>query len=95
MFNKLSSQPIKMCYYIVTIIFGLSINANAYDYTIEQSINDEYFIINGETFETKSYCSGWDEGDTVVFIEGSSVGACVSALLYNKDNNETCDVWCE
>ena len=64
-------------------------------YVIEFAHNDELFIINGERYEAKVYCLGWDQGQRVIFLEGSAYGACVSAKLYNLDRSEDCDVWCE
>lgn len=64
-------------------------------YEIEAAANDEKFIINGEVFEAKTYCLGWDKGQRVIFIEGSALGACASATLYNLDREEKCEVWCE
>ena len=64
-------------------------------YIIEAAINDELFIINGEKYEAKTYCLGWQSGESVVFLEGSSLGACVSAELYNMNRKEKCEVWCE
>lgn len=64
-------------------------------YEIEVAHNDELFIINGEKFEAQTYCLGWDEGDYVIFLEGSEYGACASAKLYNTNKDSTCDVWCE
>lgn len=67
----------------------------ATSYQIEAAANDEKFIINGEEFKAKTYCLGWDEGQQVIFIDGSSLGACVSATLYNLNREEKCEVWCE
>lgn len=67
----------------------------ATSYEIEAAGNDEKFVINGEVFEAQTYCLGWDEGDRVIFLEGSPYGACASAKLYNLNRKETCDVWCE
>ncbi len=64
-------------------------------YLIEVAHNDEFFIINGEKYEAQTYCLGWDEGDEVIFLEGSAFGACASAKLYNLNRKESCDVWCE
>ena len=64
-------------------------------YQIEAAENDEVFIINGEKYEAKIYCLGWDEGDTVIFMDGSPLGVCVSATLFNVDRGEKCEVWCE
>ena len=84
---------------VIVLFFVSSIfteNSFAADkYIIDVSHNDELFIINGEKFESKTYCLGWEEGETVIFIEGSPLGVCVSATLYNLDRGEKCDVWCE
>jgi len=64
-------------------------------YLIEVAHNDELFIINGEKYEAQTYCLGWEEGEEVLFIEGSPYGACASAKLYNLNRRESCDVWCE
>ena len=64
-------------------------------YEIEVSHNDELFIINSEKFEAKTYCFNMEEGDKVIFLEGSSNGVCVSAELLNLRTKNTCRVWCE
>ena len=64
-------------------------------YEIEMAHDDELFIINGEKFEAQVYCLGWEEGEWVVFLEGSPYGACVSAVLLNLNRREKCNVWCE
>jgi tetratricopeptide (TPR) repeat protein len=62
---------------------------------IEVNKNDDFFLINGEKFEAKSYCLGFEEGDMVRFLEESPLGACASAKILNCSNNKTCEVWCE
>jgi hypothetical protein len=64
-------------------------------YLIEYAHNDELFVINGEKFEAQTYCLGWEQGESVVFIEGSALGACASAELFNLSRKESCSVWCE
>ena len=64
-------------------------------YPIELARDDELFIINGEKFGAQTYCLGWEEGDEVLFLEGSPFGACASAELFNLRTREKCDVWCE
>jgi hypothetical protein len=68
---------------------------NQEGYTIEVAHNDELFIINGEKYEAKTYCLYWEQGEHVLFIEGSEFGACVSAKLLNIERGEVCEVWCE
>ncbi len=64
-------------------------------YEIEVSHNDELFVINGEKFEAKTYCFNMEEGDRVIFIDGSALGACASATLVNLRTKQKCEVWCE
>jgi hypothetical protein len=72
-----------------------SSRGNKSSYLIELAHNDELFIINGEKYEAKTYCLGWYEGQSVIFLEGSALGACASAKLLNLDRDEICEVWCE
>lgn len=82
-------------WFAVALISWSTCVFSADEYEIEAATNDETFIINGEVFKAKTYCLGWDEGDKVIFVEGSPYGACVSAILFNLWDRETCDVWCE
>jgi len=70
-----------------------SLRADSYE--IEVSHNDELFIINGEKFEAQTYCFNMEEGDPVIFLEGSPFGACANAVILNLRTREKCDVWCE
>ncbi len=63
-------------------------------YAIEAAVNDKKFIINGEPFKAQSYCLGWEEGESVMFLDGSPYGACASAELLNLNRGEKCIVWC-
>lgn len=74
---------------------GSSIGTSRPSYEIEVSHNDELFIINGEKFEARTYCFNMDEGDRVIFIEGSALGACVSATVINLRTKDKCELWCE
>jgi len=65
------------------------------EYPVEVSHDDELFIINGERFEARTYCFGVNEGDRVIFLEGSPYGACVSAEFLNLRTDKVCKVWCE
>ncbi|MEI2455001.1 hypothetical protein [Lysobacter firmicutimachus] len=67
----------------------------ATEYEIEVSHDDELFIINGEKFVAKTYCFDMEEGDRVIFIEGSAYGACASAEILNLRTKRVCEVWCE
>ena len=67
---------------------------SATTYTIDVSYNEELFIIDGEKFEAKYYCVGFEEGDEVIFIEGSPY-SCAHAKILNLRNRRICEVWCE
>jgi len=73
----------------------VSIGRRAGAYTIETSHNDELFIINGEKFEAQNYCFNMEEGDAVVFLDGSPYGACASATLLNLRTRQKCATWCQ
>ena len=64
-------------------------------YEVEVSYNDEWFIINGEKFQAQTYCFNVEEGDMVIFLEGSAYGACASAKFLNLRTKQVCEVWCE
>ncbi len=64
-------------------------------YLIEAIGDDEFLIINGEKYEAKTYCFGWDEGDRVSFVDGSAFGACTSTTIFNLNKLESCELWCE
>lgn len=66
----------------------------ATEYEIEVSHNDELFIINGEKFEAQTYCFNMEEGDKVIFLEGSPYGACATAEILNLRTKKICKVWC-
>lgn len=80
---------------IAFIVYASSTLFAADVYVIEAAHDDDVFIINGEKFEAQTFCLGWDEGERVIFLDGSPFGACASATLYNVDKKEKCDVWCE
>jgi hypothetical protein len=77
----------------VGVSSGTAVAATKYE--IEVSKNDETFVINGELFKAKTYCFDFDEGDDVIFIEGSANGICTSAEILNMRNKKLCRVWCE
>lgn len=83
---------------LCAIIFVMLLASSSFGvtvYKIQAAVDDEKFIINGEVFDAMSYCLGWDEGDRVIFLEGTPLGACSTAELYNLDREEKCSVWCE
>ncbi len=72
------------------------LNANsAQTYEIQNSSNDETFVINGEVFKAKTYCFSFNKGDKVIFVDGNANGACASAKIINLRNSKECRVWCE
>lgn len=81
------------------LCFMLTMNSWAYvQYEIQVAHNDEFFIINDEKFSAQTYCYSWngfDQGDMVVFLDGSPFGACATATIANPLTGKTCDLWCE
>lgn len=64
-------------------------------YIIENSHDNELFIINDETFEARTYCYGMEKGDEVIFLDGSPRGACATAEVLNLRTKDRCDLRCE
>jgi hypothetical protein len=64
-------------------------------FEIQASANDEWFLINGEKYQAKTYCFNFEKGDQVKFIDGSPYGVCISAKLVDLRTNQICEVWCE
>ncbi|MGD9686433.1 MAG: hypothetical protein AB7U43_05605 [Desulfobacter sp.] len=88
----------KKTIYTLTLAVSLAFVSPALaatEFKIEVSHNDELFIINGEKYEAKTYCFDMEEGDYVIFIEGSPMGACTTAKLLNLRTKRVCEVWCE
>lgn len=63
---------------ILLVILSLSSFAVT-EYKIEVSHNDKLPNINGERYEAQTYCFNTEEGDTVIFLDGSAYGACATA----------------
>jgi hypothetical protein len=74
---------------------GKQSDAKKAQYTVDAAANDETFVISGKVFKAKTYCFGVEKGDRVIFIEGSALGACVSAKFLDFRNDKVCSVWCE
>ncbi|MBU8978011.1 MULTISPECIES: hypothetical protein [unclassified Lysobacter] len=87
------NRIIRICAAMVLTATASTVLA-ADSYEIEVSHDDELFIINGEKFEAKTWCPDMEEGDEVIFIEGSPYGACASAKLLNLRTEKICNVWC-
>lgn len=79
---------------ILLVILSLSSFAVT-EYKIEVSHNDKLPNINGERYEAQTYCFNMEEGDKVIFLEGSAYGACATATLLNLRTKNECRVWCE
>ena len=64
-------------------------------YKIQAVGSGDKIVLNGEFFDPKLFCSRWSKGDRVIFLDGSALGVCVSATLFNLDSLEACEVWCD
>ncbi len=65
------------------------------EYTVESSINDDTFVINGHAFKAKSFCTNILDGDRVIFLKGRADGYCDTATLFNVRTGKKCEVVCE
>lgn len=65
------------------------------EYTVESSVNDDLFVINGHAFKAKTFCTNILEGDKVIFLKGRADGYCDTATFVNVRTGEKCEVLCE
>ncbi|MBW1774835.1 MAG: hypothetical protein JRJ82_18395 [Deltaproteobacteria bacterium] len=65
------------------------------EYTVESSVDDDTFVINGHVFKAKSFCLNVLQGDRVVFVEGRADGYGLKATFVNVRTGERCEVLCE
>lgn len=56
---------------------------------------DVDFIVNGNDYRVVGECSGWRDGDRVVFADGSTAATCGAVQLTNIDRGSTCRLECE
>lgn len=80
---------------LAALFIGSNTMSASSEYRIDVSHDDELFVINGEKYEAKTYCFNMQEGDKVIFLEGSAFGACASAKILNLRTNKVCEVWCD
>ena len=80
----------------LVLVFAHCTSTSSVDvYEIQVSKDDEIFVINNELFKAQTYCFQMEVGDQVIFIEGSPLGACVSAEVLNLRTKNRCRLWCE
>lgn len=64
-------------------------------YIVQQVRDERYFIINDAEFEARNrVCRFFEEGDPVVFITGDPEGRCLTAVIQNLSNGQSCELWC-
>jgi hypothetical protein len=69
--------------------------AEARTFTIQQARDEKYFIINESHFEARrSACRFFEEGQSVIFITGDPEARCLTAVIQNLNNGQSCELWC-
>jgi len=69
--------------------------ALARTYTVQQARDQRYFIINDAEFESRNnVCRFFEKGDPVIFITGDPEGRCLTAVIQNLSNGQSCEFWC-
>ena len=53
------------------------------------------FVINGNVYRLAGKCEGWEDGDRVVFADGSTAATCGAVQVTNIDRDSTCALQCE
>jgi len=69
--------------------------AAANNFIVQQARDQKYFIINDNDFEARDpVCRFLNEGDPVVFLTGDPEGRCLTAVIKNLSNGQSCEMWC-
>jgi hypothetical protein len=62
---------------------------------VQQARDETYFIINNHDFESRNrVCRFFEEGDAVIFVTGDPEGRCLTAVIKNLSNGQSCEFWC-
>jgi hypothetical protein len=77
------------------VVATLVPEAEARTFTIQQARGEKYFIINESNFEARrSSCRFFEEGQSVIFITGDPEARCLTAVIQNLNNGQSCELWC-
>lgn len=80
---------------VLIVLLSITAGNTTPAYPVQKIIENEVFIINGYRYEAMTVCEGIDEGDWVVFLQGSPYGACSSAVIQSLHNGAKCSLWCD
>jgi hypothetical protein len=72
----------------------LSSASEARTFTVQQVRDEKYFMINESHFEARRICRLFAEGDQVIFITGDPEARCLTAVIQNLGNGQSCELWC-
>ncbi|MDR3476852.1 MAG: hypothetical protein P4M14_02325 [Gammaproteobacteria bacterium] len=76
------------------VLFSLASLAFAEEsLTIESSVDNRNFLINGIQFAAKTMCPNFEIGDEIVFVDGNPDGSSADATIVDMRSNEACAVW--
>jgi hypothetical protein len=76
------------------VLFSLASSAFAEAaLTIESSVDNRNFLINGIQFAAKTMCPNFEMGDEIVFVDGNPDGSSADATIVDMRSNEACAVW--
>jgi hypothetical protein len=77
---------------LATIAPAIALGNN---FIVQQARDDKYFIINDHEFESRNrVCRFFEEGDSVIFVTGDPEGRCLTAVIKNLSNGQSCEFWC-
>jgi hypothetical protein len=80
---------------VLIVLLSITVGHATPAYPVQKVLNNEVFEINGYRYEAMTVCEGIDEGDWVVFLQGSPYGACSSAVIQNLHTGAKCSLWCD
>lgn len=81
--------------WVVALASALPVVALGRGYFVQQARDEKYFIINDRDFEARNQvCRLFNENDPVIFLTGDPEGRCLTAVIQNLSNGQSCEFWC-
>ncbi|GEM_PF-4486263 len=91
-------KNISYCCLLLLLLIFQSVALATENYVVDESIDDQIFIINGTKFTAQDVCLNVKPGDEVYFTQigqRDPFNGCAEAEFINLSNQELCNVWCE
>lgn len=89
---RLAKRMRALLWVLTLVVPAAAVGSNFF---IQRAEDNKYFTINDQLFEARNrLCWLFNEGDPVIFITGDPEGRCLTAVIQNLSNGQSCEFWC-